>query len=111
MKRTLRLSAHAAIRQAQRNLSPQDIDFVIEYGQQFNSGGALHIFLRRRDIPNDTPIYQQFAHLEGTILVIARENKRLVLITAYRNRHGLKAIRAKAKYDNRAYARAASELF
>jgi len=99
------------IRQAQRNLSPQDIDFVIEYGQQFNSGGALHIFLRRRDIPNDTSIYQQFARLEGTILVIARENKRLVLITAYRNRHGLKAIRAKAKYDHRAYARAASELF
>src|SRR5258705_1946590 len=107
MKRTLRSSEHAVVRQAQRNLSQQDIDFVIAYGQQLYSGGALHVFLRRRDIPNDKSIYRQFARLEGTTLVIAQENERLLLITAYRNRHGLKAIRIKAKYDNRAHSKTA----
>ena len=87
------------MRQAQRNLSAQDIDFVAAHGRRFHNGGALHVFLRRRDIPRDKSIYQQFARLEGTILVIREDDTRSVLITAYRNRNGLKAIRTKAKYD------------
>jgi len=51
MQRMLRTTTHAVVRQAQRNLSAQDIEFVIANGQCVYSGGALHIFLRNRDIP------------------------------------------------------------
>ena len=101
MQRTLRTTTHADVRQAQRNLSAQDIDFVIAPGQCLYSGGALHLFLRNRDIPRDKAGYRQFARLEGTTLVIKEEGDLAVLITAYRNQHGLKAIRRKGKHDRR----------
>jgi hypothetical protein len=100
MKHRIRSSAHARVRQAQRNLSAQDIDFVATHGWPVHSGGALHVFLRRRDIPSDKSIYRRFARLEGTTLVIRQEGEVAVLITAYRNRNGLKAIRTKAKHNN-----------
>src|SRR5262245_37027352 len=101
MQRTLRTTTHADVRQAQRNLSAQDIDFVIAHGQCFYSGGARHIFLRNRDLPRDKASYRQFARLEGTTLVIKEEGDIAVLLTTYRNRQGLKAIRRKGKYDSR----------
>ena len=101
MQRTLHTTGHAVVRQAQRNLSAQDIDFVVAHGQRLYSGGALHIFLRNRDIPRDKASYREFARLEGTTLVIKEEGDIAVLLTTYRNRHGLKAIRSKGKYDGR----------
>jgi hypothetical protein len=101
MQRTLQTTTHAVVRQAQRNLSAQDIEFVITYGQCLYSGGALHVFLRNRDIPRDKAGYRQFARREGTTLVIKEEGDIAVLITTYRNRHGLKAIRLKDKHDRR----------
>jgi hypothetical protein len=97
MKRHVRFSAHSITRQAQRNLSALDIDFIATYGHSIHSAGARHVFLRRRDIPGDKATYQRFAHLEGTTLVLKDEDEYAVLITAYRNRNGQKAIRAKSK--------------
>src|SRR5262249_32409390 len=90
---------HATGRQAQRNLSDVDIAFVFAYGRRVRAAGALHIFLGRRDIPKASDVARRFAHLEGTVLVMDDTADVPVLITAYRNRHGLKAIRTKAKYD------------
>jgi hypothetical protein len=94
-------TGHANIRRAQRNLSPADIDFVYRHGCRIRAAGALHIFLGRRHLPNDRATLRQYARLEGTVLVLEEAAQDATLITAYRNRRGLKQIRAKTKYDRR----------
>ena len=102
MNNMLYYTHHATSRQARRNLSDDDVQFVLAFGQHHYCAGALHIFLGRRDIPSDKATYQRFAHLEGTTLVINATEDAPVLITTYRNRRGLKRIRTKTKYDRRA---------
>ncbi len=95
----IQATMHAGCRQAQRNLSDDDIAFVFAYGRHVRAAGALHIFLGRRDIPKASDIARCFAHLEGTVLIMDDTADVPVLITAYRNRRGLKAIRTKTKYN------------
>lgn len=97
--RTMTYTSHAQDRQAQRNLSTEDVQFVWEYGRTYRCAGALHVFLGRRDLPMDKAIYQRFAHLEGTTLILDDTHAEPVLITVYRNRRGTKRIRSKAKYE------------
>jgi hypothetical protein len=100
MDRTLLQTGHAVHRQAQRNLSDRDVQFVLEYGRRIYCAGVLHIFLAQRDIPSDKWIQRRYGRLEGTTLVMdTTDEDELVLITAYRNRRALKNIRSKAKYD------------
>lgn len=94
----VKASRHAQLRQAQRNMSDADVAFVLEYGRHVRCAGALHVFLGRRDIPADKESQRRFGHLEGTVLVLADDDQELILITAYRNRDGLKDIRTKTKY-------------
>lgn len=94
----IQMSTHACTRQAQRNLSAADIAFVLEHGRHIHSGGAIHVVLGRRDMPRDPKLFREFERLEGTILVIAADGETPVLITAYRNRGGFKAVRSKTKY-------------
>jgi hypothetical protein len=100
MQPTIRYTAHALSRRAQRNLSDADVQFVIEHGRRTHAAGALHIFLAGRDIPSEKTIARRFGHLEGTVLVLSPDSDP-TLITAYRNRRGFKAVRTKAKYDRR----------
>ena len=95
-------TVHALNRQAQRNLSDDDVQFVLRYGRRIHSAGALHIFLGGRDIPSTKELAQRYGRLEGTVLVLAQLADELTLVTAYRNRRGLKAVRAKAKFNRRA---------
>jgi hypothetical protein len=95
----LRPTLHSLTRQARRNLSDEDIDFVVARGRYIYCAGALHIFLRRRDIPRHKDINDRFARLEGTVLVINIQHAIPVLITVYHNRDSFKQIRSKAKYD------------
>ncbi|NJO07867.1 MAG: DUF4258 domain-containing protein, partial [Chloroflexaceae bacterium] len=88
-------SDHAMYRQAQRNLSDRDVQFVLDYGRTFYCAGAKHVFLGRRDIPRDPDVRRQYARLEGTTLVVSENDGVTVLITAYRNRRGQKHIRSK----------------
>lgn len=95
-------TSHAVYRQAQRNLSDRDVQFVLAHGRLIRCAGAMHVFLGRRDIPGDRETQREFGRLEGTVLVLTRyreKQHRPLLITAYRNRRGLKQIRSKAKYD------------
>lgn len=105
MHTTLSCSTHAMHRQARRNLSDADIEFVLDYGQQMRCAGALHVFLGKRDIPADKETQRRFGHLEGTVLVLSDTAAGLLLITAYRNREAMKRIRSKAKYDRRSGTR------
>jgi hypothetical protein len=101
MQTMLYSTAHALHRQAQRNLSDDDVQFVLRNGRRVHCAGALHVFLGGRDIPADKELARRYARLEGTVLVLAHTADGLALVTAYRNRRGLKAVRAKAKYDRR----------
>jgi hypothetical protein len=98
MSTSIQITWHAACRQASRNLSHEDIHFVLEHGQRIRSAGALHVFLGRRNIPSDKTIYRRFARLEGTVLVLDDTGHEIVLITTYRNRRSAKRIRVKTKY-------------
>jgi hypothetical protein len=92
---------HVRERQAQRNLTTQELEFVMFYGRRYYRAGVVHIFLGRRDIPQDRVTYKKFAHLEGTIVLYEREGTTITVVTAYRDRNGCKDIRKKKKYDRR----------
>lgn len=102
MQPNIRYTTHALSRGARRNLSASDVEFVLAHGRHVHAAGALHVFLAGRDIPADKATMQRYGHLEGTTLVLDEDDDDLVLITAYRNRHGFKAVRTKTRYDQRA---------
>lgn len=81
------LTGHAEQRMAQRNLSWDDVHIVLMYGQRFHKAGAIFIYLRSRDIPDDLLPDDRFARLEGTTIVVSRDEPGQIL-TVYRNRQG-----------------------
>ncbi len=94
-------TSHAEWRMAQRNLSYRDLRFVLQYGEQSHRAGAVFICLRRCDIPNDKHICKQFARLEGTTVVMSRDEQGLI-VTAYRNRQaGPRRIKQKRRNTGR----------
>jgi hypothetical protein len=86
----LRHTYHAIERQARRNLSDDDIAFVLTYGRRERIRGALHVYLGKRDIPADAASNSRIARLEGTTLVMGDTDSGPVFITVYRNRRGLR---------------------
>lgn len=95
MKQEMELSNHAIMRMAQRNLSAEDVEYVLRHGCRVRSGGALHYFLRADDIP--TADRKKVERLEGTTVLMDRWGQ--YIITVYRNRRGLKGIRRKVKWE------------
>ena len=93
----LHLTAHAKLRLAQRNLSIDEINYVLLYGQAWHKAGAVINYLRRKDIPKADRADQRRKRLIGTTVVMV-ESKPTVL-TAYRNpRSGLRRIKRKPNY-------------
>ena len=98
----LPLTKHAHLRMAQRNISPSDIEYVLEYGERIHATGAVAFILRKRDIPDDDRDKSEITRLEGTVILIgAKKDGKSEIITAYRNKSAFKAFRCKAKYDAR----------
>lgn len=95
---TVYITPHANKRLSQRNLSLDDIQFVLSHGQRIFASRALHIFLGRCDIPTDGGLLRRYARLEGTVLVLASYPHCLILLTAYRNPRALKSIRCRARH-------------
>jgi uncharacterized protein DUF4258 len=99
---TFRLSKHALLRMAQRNVSLHDLEYVLEHGKRINTTGITVYILRKRDIPQDDRNKSEITRLEGTVVLTGfTQNGDLEIITAYRNKSAFKAFRSKAKYDNR----------
>jgi len=99
---TFNLSKHAAVRMAQRNFSPADLEYVLEYGHRIYKTGVTVYILRKRDIPHNDRNKSEITRLEGTVVLTTfSRDEHLEIITAYRNKSALKAFRCKAKYDNR----------
>ncbi len=96
--RTINTTAHAEYRKAQRNLSDQDINYVLLYGQIFHKAGAVITHLREKDIPKADQADQRRQKLTGVTVVMTTEGERKVL-TIYRNRRfGLQHIKRKPNY-------------
>lgn len=91
-------SNHALQRMAQRNLSHEQTSFILRFGRYYHRAGAVLVHLRRKDIPSDLRANDIFARLEGTTVVLSRENWSVV--TVWRNRgKGLQHIRGKPRFD------------
>ena len=94
-------SKHAKRRMAQRNVSIGNIEFVLKNGQWLHRAGVVFVFLGSRDIENIQETKQEYARLEGTIVVLSRDGSRI--ITVYRNRQqGLRKIKQKENYGRHA---------
>ena len=93
----LQHTVHSAFRSAQRGLSDDEIEYVLQYGSYYHRGGALIYFLRRQDVPLPDRRSDWAMYLVGTALVVSNDGH--TLLTAWRNRRkGLKLIRKKPQY-------------
>ena len=100
MLEQISFSVHAQTRMAQRRLTVNDVQYVVSHGQQYRCGGVAHFFLGRRNIPQQDRRSDKFTRLEGTTVLLDSISVQTV-ITVYRNRCALKAIRPKAKTNLR----------
>ncbi len=92
------LTVHAEARCAQRNLSYEEVQYVIRHGRQVQNAGTCEFFLGRNDIPPGDRARQRIAQLEGTVVLMDIQTG--LVLTVYRNRkNGLKNHRRKAKYN------------
>ena len=91
------ISRHARRRLAHRNLSPDDVGYVIAHGRLLHAGKPLFVHLGRRDIPLEHRRDDRLCRLEGTVLVLDPFSGEH-LTTAYRNRRrGSRDIKRKSK--------------
>jgi hypothetical protein len=87
---------------AQRNVSPRDLEYVLEHGECINATGVMVYILRKRDIPSNDRNKSEITRLEGTtVLTEFTQDGNLDIITTYRNKSAYKSFRCKAKYDCR----------
>lgn len=97
-ERSIQTTGHADQRMAQRNLSIDDVDYVLLYGETWHKAGAVIIHLRLKDIPPGDLVHERYRKLVGTTVVMARDGERTVL-TVYRNSNsGLRHIKRKPDY-------------
>ncbi len=99
MPNAVAVTDHLRLRLAQRNLSEEDMDFVLAYGRWVRRAGACHVFLGRRDLAPYRELARRFARLEGTTLLLEYQEDLVTGITIFRNRRGLKEIRKKTRYN------------
>ena len=82
----LEYSDHASKRARQRGLSREEILYVVSFGECYRRSGAMHFYLRRKDIPRLDRNKPQWTRLVGTVVVLSRDGRSV--ITVYRNRKG-----------------------
>jgi len=103
-------TVHSAYRTAQRGLSDDEIEYVLQYGSHHHRAGALIYFLRRQDVPESDRRCDWAMNLVGTALVVSSDG--LTLLTAWRNREkGLKQIRKKSRYRTNDWERKQTAVF
>ncbi|GAB4573103.1 MAG: hypothetical protein Kow0077_14450 [Anaerolineae bacterium] len=79
-------SDHAIERCHQRNLSPDEVAYVIAHGRRYYCNGALYFSLGKRDIPACDRRDQRISQLVGLHVVTQQDGDDLVVTTAFRNR-------------------------
>jgi len=91
-------TAHARRRCAQRNLSPDAVDYVLANGAAVDRTGITFYVLRARDLPPAHRRADAVAKLVGTTILVARDG---TLITAYRRHDAYRHACKKDAYQRR----------
>jgi hypothetical protein len=89
------LSKHARQREAQSNLSDFDLELVRKYGVLEHRTGVRFYFVGRREVERHRHAEPRLAKLHDIVLIVSSDDR--MVITVYRNRNALKAIRRKSK--------------
>jgi hypothetical protein len=92
------LSSHASLRSTQRNLSDDDITFIMQHGSRTHRTGVIFCQLRHKDMPPDLPGNHRSRRLVGTTLVLCKCGQ--FVITAYRDERAFQRDMRKRKYYN-----------
>jgi hypothetical protein len=87
-------SAHAQQRQGQRNISEEQLRYVLRHGTRLRRTGVEFVVLRRCDIPIADLRDDRWARLQGAVVIIGDGG---TVVTVYRNRAALRCIRKKLK--------------
>jgi hypothetical protein len=99
---TLNLSRHAVLRMAQRNISIEDLLYVLKHGERVHRTGVTMYILRKRDILQKDRRRSEITRLEGTaVLTGFSQDGKVEVITIYRNKGSFRTFRGKKKYDYR----------
>lgn len=93
------LSKHAKTRSVERNLSSDDLNFVLSYGERLRRTGVIFCQLRKKDIPQDKQTFQRYGRLVGTTIVLCSCGSSV--ITLYRNEKAFRKDQSKSKYDSK----------
>jgi hypothetical protein len=93
----VRISSYAIRRCGQRNLSPTQVAYILAHAIEVRRTGITFFILRRRDIPAPDHTIDQYAKLDGAVLLIARDG---TLVTAYRHPQAYHRVNKKHKYRN-----------
>ncbi len=89
-------SEHAIVRSEQRNLSYDEILFVVQYANRIHRAGGLFCQLRNKDMPDNIPGNHPYRRLVGTTVLLCPYCAQQV-ITAYRNKKAFLRDRQKSK--------------
>lgn len=91
----LRISGHAHRRGSQRNVTPDQIEYVVRHGRVYRGHGAAHYFFGRKERQKIRDNDHKWAdRLEG--IVVVTDPDRQTVKTIYRNRDAPRALRKKA---------------
>ena len=94
------LSTHAVQRSAQRNLSDQDIEFIMRYGERVRRTGVIFCQLRSKNVPRETPGNHRLWQLTGTTIVLCKCGR--YVVTLYRQERAFQRDSRKSKYGLKA---------
>lgn len=94
MNATARLTRHARIRTAERQLRPDVLDFILTFGTLTRAAGATHVTVVERRLAievRDTPLA---ARARGWIVVVADDGE---VMTCYRRFDAVSYLRKRTK--------------
>lgn len=94
---SISLSHHASQRSAQRNVSYDEILFIMENSERVHRAGVVFCQLRKKDLPRDIPPNHPYRRLSGTTVVMCKCCH--YVITLYRNSDAFFKDRQKRRYD------------
>ena len=86
------LTSHAALRAQQRAIRKGELELVVDHGTRIYNGGALFVFMGRKDIPEGlAPTLTE--RLQG--ITIAMDPGTQEILTTYRNKAAFRDIKRK----------------
>lgn len=91
------LTDHAIWRMQQRAISQTALDAVLRWGAPIEQNGFTIFFLGRRHLPADLAPADA-AHLEGTVVVVARDGS---VVTTYHTRRVPGRLRYRPRFRTR----------